>query len=464
MNRFAYAGFALLLAIASSTMAADKYYDDSEHEYVEGDFEEFSEVEYYKKLEEAQKDGSDDATPILEYVHPPLDLAGPVIEYETPVPEAVEEVYEDDYDVVLPPEDDDEMEIVVADEDGPLDSDDEYEADEIIVEEEPDEEIIVEDDDEMHETVVSPPSEGVVYYETGEDYPGESSVHTFSVASQYFNSRSKKAKLKYGSQRLEMAKGKSDGAGFSLVYNRKVNDYLDLGFMYQYTFMNVDSGYPVARGSGLGNKESSRWNSHSLGVMPKFDLGAYGRLQFGVLQSFDRAKGYEQREGPAGTFTRMNLKKYGHDVTSLTAWYEKDFQIGCNWKFTPYAGWNSRYVDVKDKNDFARNTTYNDYYWVHLASGGLKLAYQQGAFGFNLRGGVSHRFSKNDVHGYGARAVAPGVLQYSHNANLDRTVGTAGAGVTYSFTKRAAMNLGYDGYFGKYTRSHTGTLSFTFAF
>ena len=290
----------------------------------------------------------------------------------------------------------------------------------------------------------------------------EKPANAFVVIPQYFHARNDKAKFKVGGNRLEMAKGRANGAGTTVLYNRTVTDWFSFALMYEYGFLNVTSGVPVARGSGVYNRESSRWHSHVVGFLPEFNFGDFGRLQLSVIQGFDRASGSETVGND-----RRDIDDYGTDVTSLMAWYQKDFQLGCsNWKLTPYAGWRSLYVKVKDANDWnaAPGTLRDDNTWVHLASGGFKLSYQQGAFGFNVRGGVSHRTSKDDVPGYGNRAVAPGVVHFSHRANLDKTVGTAGAAVTYAINRRAIVSAGYDGYYGKDTSSHMGSLSFIFPF
>ncbi len=97
--------------------------------------------------------------------------------------------------------------------------------------------------------------------------------------------------------------------------------------------------------------------------------------------------------------------------------------------------------------------------WAHLVSGGMKLSYQNGALGFNLRGGINHRTSKDDLPGYASRAVAPGVVHFSHRANMDKTIGTVGAAVSYAINERAIIGVGYDGAFGKDTAAHTATIS-----
>lgn len=448
MNRFVCAGLALLLVIGQAA-AADSSYEEEWYDEATG-AEEFSEVDYYNQLQEQPVVIAEQPT---EYVEPPT------VYYEEPTDDGEYEIVqlEDDLEepepIVYP---DDAESVVLEDEpEAVIVEDDDEEVVEVVEEEyEPDadeEEIIVETEEPM-EVIRSEPY-------VMDDYPGETPVHSFTATGQYIHSSNKRAKVKFGSRRDEMARGHANGSAYSLVYNRQVNDYFKVGIMYQYAFMNLTTGTPVARNSNLYNKESSRWHSHAFGVLPEFDLGEYGRFKFSVIQSFDRARGYEQI-GAA----RMDIKDYDRDVTSLDAWYEKDFKAGCNWKFTPYVGWRSQYIEFDKKNNFATMTRYNDYEWVHLGAAGFKIGYQKGAFGVKLRGGVSHRFSKNDVHGYGTRAVAPGTYQYSHNANLDRTVGTAGASINYNFNQRAGIEVGYDGYMGKDTRAHTGSLSFTFSF
>lgn len=294
-------------------------------------------------------------------------------------------------------------------------------------------------------------------------------ANTLVAIPQYFHSRNDKATFKMGGDRLRMSKGHANGMGVSVVYGRRVNEFLSLSFLYQYGFMNVKGGMPIDRyaPADIGGKERLRWHSHVIGFLPEFTLGDFGKLQLSVIQGFDRANGGESLYNNGTRVDRRDINDYGTDVTSLMAWYEKDFQLGCsNWKFTPYAGWRGLYVSVKDANVWsaAPGVKNDDNLWVHLASGGFKLSYQTGALGFNVRGGVSHRTSRDDVPGYGNRAVAPGVIHFSHRANLDKTVGSVGAGVNYVINRRAIIAAGYDGYFGKDTSAHMGTLSFVFPF
>lgn len=324
-----------------------------------------------------------------------------------------------------------------------------------------------EDDDEMTEEVYyeEEPKYTAVYEEPQDAPP----ANAFVVIPQYFHSRNDKAKFKVGNTRLRMSKGHANGSGVSLIYNRRISDFFSVALTYQYGFMNVDGGMAMDRyaPSNINGKERSRWHSHVVGIIPEFNFGEFGKLQLSAIQGFDRANGSESLYANGIRTERRDIDDYGTNVTSLMAWYEKDFQLGCsNWKFTPYAGWRSLYVVVKDANVWSapQGTKNDDNLWVHLASGGFKLSYQTGAVGFNMRAGVSHRTTRDDVPGYGNRAVAPGVVHFSHRANLDKTVGSVGAGVNYVINKRAIMSVGYDGYFGKDTSAHMGTLSFILPF
>lgn len=302
----------------------------------------------------------------------------------------------------------------------------------------------------------------VIYYEIPEE--AEPPANTFVAIPQYFHSRNDSARFKVGSQKLKMSKGHANGAGVTVLYNRRVTDWFSFALMYEYGFMNVTGGMAVPVPTADPAKEDSRWHSHVVGFLPEFTLGNLGKLQLSVIQGFDRASGHESIGAD-----RRDIDDYGTNVTSLMAWWEKDFQIGCsNWKVTPYAGWRSLYVAVKDANvwDPAApiGTKADDNMWVHLISGGLKASYQSGPLGMSFRGGVNHRTSKDDVPGYGNRAVAPGVVHFSHRANLDKTVGTLGANINYRINDRAMVGAGYDALFGKDTSAHLGSLNFILAF
>ena len=290
-------------------------------------------------------------------------------------------------------------------------------------------------------------------------------ANTFIALGQYFHSRSDDATIDRGGDKLKLRKSRANGAGVTLLYNRVFSDWLSVAFMYEYAFMNIDGGM-AAPLSAVDAYEHTRYDSHVLGISPEFTLGALGKLRLGAAQEFDRAGGDETMVFPGNNAVTMNVDDYGVNVTSLIAWWEKDFDIGCGgWKLTPYAGWRSLYSAVKNKNDFNARTTLGDSHsWTHLASGGLKVSYRKDSWDVALRAGVNHRTTRDDIPGYGNRAVAPGVIHFSHRANMDRTVGAVGAGVKYAINDRVLVGLQYDGYFGKNTSTHTGGMSFTFPF
>lgn len=266
------------------------------------------------------------------------------------------------------------------------------------------------------------------------------------------------ASFDVGGMKLKSGKGHANGASVTLIYNRVFSELLSVAVLYEYAFLNVNSGSAVpadAYDAGLRAHEDSRWRSHVVGVQPELNFGKWGRLTPSLIFGFDRASGTEsvfQNGRLAGT---SSMNNQGTNVISLMAWYEKDFDLGSGFKLTPYAGWRSLHVDVRPTDENL---------WVHLISGGLKASYQKGDVGFSLRGGVNHRTTRDDLPAYGNRAVAPGVIQFSHRANQDRTIGTFGAGVNFNIKKRAMVGINYDGYVGKDTTSHTGTLSFALPF
>ena len=305
----------------------------------------------------------------------------------------------------------------------------------------------------------SPVQQTTYYYCEDEAAPP---ANAFVVIPQYFNSRAKKDTAKFRGGDLILGDSRANGAGVTTVYNRRVNDWFSFSVMYQYGFMSIRGGsaFPVD-GTGRYAKERTRYHSHVVGFQPEFNFGAFGRLIPSIIQGFDRASGnmrvYDRNGNQLGDSITQNDE--GTNVTSLMAWYEKDFNFCNNWKITPYAGWRSLYVKMKSAGD-----TDGDHLWVHLVSGGMKVAYQGENIGFNLRAGVSHRTTSDDVPGYGNRAVANGVVHFSHRANLDKTVGSVGAGINYTINNRALVGVNYDGFFGSKTSAHMGTLNFIFPF
>ncbi len=297
----------------------------------------------------------------------------------------------------------------------------------------------------------------VCYYE--ED---EKPANTIAVVPQYYHSRNGEAYFKVNGNNLKMAKSRANGAGVTVAYSRRVADWLTLGLSYQNVFMNVSGGMAVPAAVAGPAQEDVRWRSNLVGASSTLALPGIGRLNLSVVQAFNRASGHEERSGQI-----RGVDDYGTDVTSLMAWWEKDIPLGDGkWKITPYAGWRSLYLRISNANDWTgpAGAVSDSDDWVNLVSGGLKVSFQNGPLGVGLRGGVSHRTSTDDLAGFGNRAVAPGVVNVSHRANLDRTVGSVGASFSYAVNKRATIGVGYDGLFGSDTSAHMGSITVAFPF
>lgn len=330
----------------------------------------------------------------------------------------------------------------------------------------------------VYETIVTMPPPMPELYEPAYTYrevvecpeePDGPPKNAIVAIPQYFHSRNSDSTFEFGGQKLQMAKGHANGAGITVVYNRQFTDMFSVAFMYEHTFMKVVGGMAVPEGTEFRAEDRTRWHSNVIGILPEFNFKEFGKLQLSVIQGFDRSSGTESLFLPEdlGGPDQREVGSYGTNVTSLMAWYEKDFELGCTgFKLTPFAGWRSLYVKVKDQNDWTKSAgaRLDDNMWVHLVSGGLKASYQMGGIGFNARAGVSHRTTRDDIPGYGNRAVAPGVVQFSHRANLDKTVGAFGVGANFAIKKRAFVGVNYDAIVGKDTKTHTGTLSVALPF
>ncbi len=292
------------------------------------------------------------------------------------------------------------------------------------------------------------------------------------VVPQYFRSNNSNMTHKVKGTELYTAKGHANGGGITLLGTKRFSEYLSLGLTYEFGFMRYNGGGTLPYAAHMGGaamrlKENAQ--SHVVGGIADVNLKQFGKFQFSVIQGFDFLDGDETRYTPTGGVDMRSTDDNKQRVTSLMAWYEKDFNLCNNWTLGGYAGWRTLYAHIMDQNNwnvqanspFAKQDTHA---WIHLASGGLKLAYQNGPFGFSLRGGINHRTTKDNLPGYANRATAPGVVQFAYHANVDRTVGTFGAGVSYAINPRCIVTAGYDAYVGKDTNVHTGTLGLVFPF
>ncbi len=290
----------------------------------------------------------------------------------------------------------------------------------------------------------------------------EEPLNSFSVIPQYFHSRAKAGTARApGGGTYRFGESRANGAGVTAFYNRVLTENISVGAFYQYGFLNITGSYPMDAAAPERIEERTRWHSHSVGAQAEIGLGAFGRIIPSVTQIFDFASGeqdaYTALGALGGTFA---MDDESVTSTSLMLWYEKDFTFCTHWTLTPFAGWRSTFSKFKSADANVDGTRSRS----HLASGGLKVGYQGERIGFNFRAGFSHRLKGDDVPGYGDRAVANGVAFFSHQANLDRTVGSFGAGVSYDITDNASLGLNYDGLFGKNTSAHMGTASITFSF
>lgn len=288
-------------------------------------------------------------------------------------------------------------------------------------------------------------------------------ANTLLVIPQYFHSRVKSGTLEAGGGVSRFTESRANGAGVTAFYNRAFTDAFSLGLFYQYGFLNVRGGAPFVDGASSGDtwEEHTRWYSHVVGVQPEFNLGAFGRLVPSVTQMFDFGGGEQTRYNAAGVFQESApFGDEGAVSTSLMVWYEKDFNFCENWTVTPFAGARSIFTKLKSANPGIDGSRLRN----HFLAGGLKVAYQGEFVGFNFRAGVSHRTNPGEGLGYGDRAVANGVAFFSHQANMDKTVGSVGAGISFPVSSRAQLGVNYDGMFGSKTSAHMGTVTFALSF
>lgn len=276
----------------------------------------------------------------------------------------------------------------------------------------------------------------------------------------YHYSRSDEgAGFEFNNMQFKSGKGQARGDGVTLVYNRIFSEVFSVGFMYEYTFMRVKSGAALpAEMYDMGARvyENSRWYSHGVGILPKFDFGRWGRFMPFLTLGYDRVSGGTESTyipGLAPIHRDMNGDG-GTDLGNIMLWYEKDFEVKEGFKLTPYAGSQNLHIKVRGTDTKM---------WAHFLSGGLKASYLVGKVNLSARAGIHHRTTHGEFAGWGSRIVAPGVAHFTHKATQDRTVGTFGAGAEF-MVKRMLVGVNYDGWAGKDTSTHMGSLTLGLVF
>ena len=297
---------------------------------------------------------------------------------------------------------------------------------------------------------------------TGEETPPSLIV----VSPQYYYTSHGSLSTRLGGVDLKSGGGHSSGVGVVFSAAKPVSEMFTVSFFYQFIAADYDGGMLVPKnepGIDKGTTDESAIEQ-VVGFVGDWNFKEYGRLNFSLLQAFEQYDGTETMYFTGGGRQKRSTDELKVRITSLMAWYEKDFLINESWSLTPYAGWRALYVVVKGQNDWGRapGHTTGDSLWAHLASGGLKLNYIDGPLGLTMRAGFNYRVSKDDLPGFGSRAVAPGMAHLGYRNNFDRTIGTWGLGFNYATQTGPVVAVNYDGFAGADTQAHMGSLTLVF--
>ncbi|MDR1050693.1 MAG: autotransporter outer membrane beta-barrel domain-containing protein [Deltaproteobacteria bacterium] len=265
--------------------------------------------------------------------------------------------------------------------------------------------------------------------------------------------------------RFKMDSGHSETGSFLVTGTKPLTDVFSLGFFYQYAMGTYKGGLMVADLPVLSGASDVRVNSHVIGILGNFNFAQYGRLETSLLQVFEDFSGNETVVSPGGPDTQSQ-NDFKDRATSLMAWYMLDFQASPSVTLTPYLGWRSIYVVLKNQTDWANNPDdrVDSHAWTHLGTAGLKATWHAGLLSLNARLGVNRRISKNDVPGFTSRATAPGVAHLGWNNSWDRNLVSWGAGLGYVVPEIFVFEIGYNGFAGSDTSAHTFNLAAIFPF
>lgn len=289
----------------------------------------------------------------------------------------------------------------------------------------------------------------------------------FVIIPQYFYSHYDSLNSNTG---LKSGSGHSNGAGFTAIATKDINKYLALSFMYQFVYMKQEGGgfLPNAvADTGVTAHSTQDVTAHGFGLIADIDTQGYGLFNLSLIQGFDEFGGNITTHAPDGTpLGTTSCENFSDRVTSLMAWYLYPWKFDANWTLTPYAGWRSVYVDLKNIDGIEDN---DDHAWAHFVSGGAKIGYDQdfnpnGFFGCDLRAGFNWRVSHDDIPGFAIRALAPGVAEPAYNGNFDPIVATFGVGAHYVWPGSVVLFGGYDGFMGADTFISTFTIGASIPF
>jgi hypothetical protein len=226
--------------------------------------------------------------------------------------------------------------------------------------------------------------------------------------------------------------------------------------LYQYSYSDYDGSAFIDladANAGFSVRRTANAYSNFIGLGVKYSNPVAGNFDFNVVEAWNTYRSsinyfVNGVQSPRGAEADQHKDDR---LTSMILYWDRDFVINDNWKIDPYLGWRSVWAVVHPDNDD------NVHLWLHLATGGIKVKYNSGNFGFYFRGGYNYRVSNDDIADLATRAVAPGVLHHGWFASYDRSVATWGLGFNYAFGNGLFLDLSYNGMAGKINYVHSGT-------
>ncbi|MDR1606820.1 MAG: autotransporter outer membrane beta-barrel domain-containing protein [Deltaproteobacteria bacterium] len=294
---------------------------------------------------------------------------------------------------------------------------------------------------------------------------GEGQPVTVVLVPAYLHSHHNNLTTTLDGTPLKSRSGDARLGSLILTATKPINDRFSFGWIYQYTFGKYKGGLLVPNLPAMDGHSEVDLSSHMTGLFTDIYLGQAGALNLSLFVAWDSFSGQETMIFPNGGQETRSIHRRDTRLGSLTAWWTKQFALNDSWDLTPFLGWRTIRACLRGQADWTApagtTTTMNS--WAHLVSGGFTLNYK-GPVNLKLWSGYNQRTKKDNIPGFGSRAIAPGIANLGWMINWNQRVWTYGLGLSRAVSSGLILDLSYNGFKGEDTISHAANLALIWLF